>query len=232
MLKLSRKLGIVPQKMGDASSRYGKSPHEFRDVARTYLHVKGKGDGLDSQSIEYFMGHGSKLDQLGYDRFYEDNAYMLKQYSIMEKYLNILSAPPNPQNGKIEALREEMDAKIRVIRSAVVAEAKEHPESGRFDRTLKLIDAILSGEGLEITKADIKELQRLAVKLRELNAIANSGEELTIRYELEAYATEELAKELIMKFHGALNESPKDSELPKLDFEKIVHPRKRSQKRR
>lgn len=38
---------------------------------------------------EFWLGH--TVDPLGYDKFYNDQEYVRKQYLIAEKYLNILS---------------------------------------------------------------------------------------------------------------------------------------------
>jgi hypothetical protein len=222
LLTLSRKLGIVPQKLGNISTRYGKSPHELRDVARSYLHIKGKADGLDSQALEFYMGHMQKLDQLGYDRFYENENYMTEQYKLAERYLNVISTPPRPENGKIEALREEMDTKLEVMKGAILAEAKGNPESESLRRLTKIANAILRGEGTGISKGDIKELQGLVTKLEGLAAYADSGEELNAKYELERYVTEERTKELLTKFYKAGSEPPTTSKVKKLDKSRFL----------
>jgi len=71
------------------NNRYGYGLHEFRDVARTLLHLHGKKDGLDEVCVEYWMGHIT--DKNNYDKFYHDKTYTLTQYKIAEKHLNIIS---------------------------------------------------------------------------------------------------------------------------------------------
>ena len=94
-LKMTRQIGFVPEKRGSSTgTRYGYNTHEMRDIARSHLHLKAKADGFDLDCAEYFMGHTSTLDPLKYDRFYEDEAYMLEQYRIAETHLNIISNPP------------------------------------------------------------------------------------------------------------------------------------------
>jgi hypothetical protein len=63
--------------------------HEFRDVARTLLRLRGKAEGLDLDVIEFFMGHIT--DRNRYDKFYHDREYTLTHYLKAEKYLNIVS---------------------------------------------------------------------------------------------------------------------------------------------
>ncbi len=83
------KLKYIKTGGGSKGNRYGYGLHEFRDVARTLLHLQGKGDGLDLEYVEHWMGHTT--DPNGYDKFYMDKAKALKQYRIAEKYLNIVS---------------------------------------------------------------------------------------------------------------------------------------------
>jgi len=76
---------------GDPGYRTGVNPHEFRDVARSYLQA-AKLDGLDETCVEFWMGHS--VDPLNYNKFAELNpAYVEQNYRIAEKYLNILSTP-------------------------------------------------------------------------------------------------------------------------------------------
>jgi hypothetical protein len=108
---LLRRMELIPkEKTGhDSSQRYGCGAHEFRDVARTYLHTRGKQEGLDELAVEFFMGHTSSLDRMKHDKFYEDREYMLSQYKIAEPLLNIVSNPnPNGiERDEIEALRAQ-----------------------------------------------------------------------------------------------------------------------------
>jgi hypothetical protein len=76
---------------GERGTRYGYNLHEFRDVARTLLHLRGKLDGLDMDCVEFWMGH--ETDPNKYDKFYLDREYVLGQYRKAEKHLNILSGP-------------------------------------------------------------------------------------------------------------------------------------------
>jgi hypothetical protein len=68
----------------------------------------------------------------------------------------------------------------------------------------------------------------IVTKLEELAAYADSGAELNARYELETYVTEQRAKELMTKFHMAMkSEPPTTSKVKKLDFDAIVHPKRK-----
>ncbi|MCX6660847.1 MAG: hypothetical protein NTX81_10850, partial [Candidatus Bathyarchaeota archaeon] len=87
-LRLLEKLKYV-KLGGSPSNRYGYNLHEFRDVARTLLHLQGRKDQLDLDCVEFWMGHTTDPNQ--YDKFYMDKNYTLEQYRIAEKYLNIMS---------------------------------------------------------------------------------------------------------------------------------------------
>jgi hypothetical protein len=87
-LRLTERLRFLKRGRSSAS-RYGYNMHEFRDVARTLLHLQGKKDGLDLECVEFWMGHTT--DPNHYDKFYTDKDYTLEQYRKAEKYLNILS---------------------------------------------------------------------------------------------------------------------------------------------
>jgi hypothetical protein len=109
-MALDRRVGLVPRKMGDVSTRYGYNTHEMRDAARTLLHVTARAKGFDLDCAEFFMGHTSKLDPLKYDKFYSDRDYMIQQYRIAEPYLNIISVSVAKQESakEMDSLREEV----------------------------------------------------------------------------------------------------------------------------
>ena len=53
-------------KQNDGSTRaHGFGPHNFRDLAKTLLHLKGKRDGIDMAWVDFALGH--TVDKLGYD---------------------------------------------------------------------------------------------------------------------------------------------------------------------
>ncbi|MEM4246464.1 MAG: hypothetical protein QW390_04120 [Candidatus Bathyarchaeia archaeon] len=88
------------------SVRYGYNLHEFRDLAKTLLHIGAKGEGLDMACVEYRMGHRLRADPYGYDKFYADRGYMLQQYRIAERHLNIVSGAAAQSQAGVEKLRE------------------------------------------------------------------------------------------------------------------------------
>lgn len=99
-MRLLERLKYV-QRGHSKAARYGYNLHEFRDVARTLLHLKGKGEGLDLDCVEYWMGHTADPNQ--YDKFYMDKNYTLEHYRVAEKYLNIMSGSsmsPQLQNAE------------------------------------------------------------------------------------------------------------------------------------
>jgi integrase len=103
-LRLTRRLGLVPKKKGSVGSRYGFYAHDTRDIAKSLLHTHAKSEGFDLDCAEFWMGH--TIDPLGYDKFYENEEYVKKQYLIAEKYLNILSVPQASE--QVKRQEEEM----------------------------------------------------------------------------------------------------------------------------
>ncbi|MEM3439655.1 MAG: hypothetical protein QXG32_01910 [Candidatus Bathyarchaeia archaeon] len=116
-LRLLERLRYIRRGGSDPSRRYGYNLHEFRDVARTLLHLRGKRDGLDMDCVEFWMGH--LVDPNRYDKFYMDREYVLRQYRIAERYLNILSGPQPVESA------EGMIAEILRRREFVIALGKE-----------------------------------------------------------------------------------------------------------
>jgi len=94
---------------GPIETRHGYNLHEFRDIARTLLHLQGKKDGLDLECAEFWMGHVTDPNQ--YDKFYMDENYTLEQYRIAEKYLNIVS-----ESAAASQLQEEMVKRDQAIK--------------------------------------------------------------------------------------------------------------------
>lgn len=113
-IRLLERLRYVKRGGMDSSRRYGYNLHEFRDVARTLLHLKGKSEGLDMECVEFWMGHIT--DPNNYDKFYLDEDYVKKNYRMAEKHLNILSRPI--LEGDAEELRrkaEELDRRVKQL---------------------------------------------------------------------------------------------------------------------
>jgi hypothetical protein len=102
------------------SMAHGYGAHNFRDLAKTVLHLKAKKDGIDMAWVKFAMGH--IVDKLGYDQFYKDQEYTLNQFRIAERYLNIMSG------------REELSENLRAVderlkeRDAEIAKLREQVE--------------------------------------------------------------------------------------------------------
>ncbi|MGA2784614.1 MAG: hypothetical protein ABSF09_07955 [Candidatus Bathyarchaeia archaeon] len=89
---LASQLKYRAREGGNGGVRTGVAPHEaFRDVVRTMLRSKAKADGFDLDVAEYMMGH--TVDKYDYDKFYDDDEYMLKHVTIAARHLNIISQP-------------------------------------------------------------------------------------------------------------------------------------------
>ena len=93
------------------------SPHEFRDCAKTYLHVAAKKQGLDMDCVDFWMGHENR-DPNAYDKFMNDETYVFEQYKIAEPHLNIISQPATlalqEQTKRLEELRAEVEHLTKV----------------------------------------------------------------------------------------------------------------------
>jgi hypothetical protein len=124
-LKLLRMQGLIGEANGDQSSRSGMSPHEFRDCAKIYLHTNAKAHGLDIDCVDFWMGHESR-DPNAYDKFMDDENYVLEQYKIAEPHLNIISQPATlalqEQTQKLESQAEkikELEFQMEIVNEAV-----------------------------------------------------------------------------------------------------------------
>jgi len=81
------KLGLItPIKDGYSGHRYGKNPHEMRDVFRS----QWERSSAKASVAEYCMGH--KVDSLEYNKATNDPAFVDSEYRKAEKFLNILSS--------------------------------------------------------------------------------------------------------------------------------------------
>ena len=113
-LRLFRRMGKVNKDKGPLGSRYGFNLHELRDAATTWLHISAKAAGLDMDCVKFWCGQVGEIDRLKYDKFYQDQNYIRKQYQIAEPYLNILSNPTSitdpQQEEKVQTLEAEVDA--------------------------------------------------------------------------------------------------------------------------
>ena len=149
-MRLCRRIGLVSHKKGDHSTRYGFNPHEMRDIARSHLHLKAKAENFDLDCAEFFMGHTSRLDPMKYDRFYDSEEYMLSQYRIAEKYLNVVSNPPAAaleeqaeklhdqakRMAELEAKVQELSTKLLITEAHPAIQAAE-ADAERAERRLE-----------------------------------------------------------------------------------------------
>jgi len=85
-----KKIGII--KVPDVVSprtRYGKNPHELRDLFRTRWQKSGRAPEV----AEFFMGH--VIDPLGYNKAMSDENYTRREYRQASKWLNVISESPD-----------------------------------------------------------------------------------------------------------------------------------------
>lgn len=114
-LRMLEKLKYAKRGGNDSSRRYGYNLHEFRDLAKTLLHLEAKKDGFDMDAAEYFLGHVT--DPNSYDKFYNDGKYLLEQYRIAEKHLNIVSRIQTDRlhEQEIQRLKKDWEEKEQAI---------------------------------------------------------------------------------------------------------------------
>jgi len=83
------RLGIITRpENASARTRYGKNPHELRDLFRT----RWQKSRADPDAAEFFMGH--VIDPNGYNKAFRDQAYAEEQYLLAEPWLNIVTEDP------------------------------------------------------------------------------------------------------------------------------------------
>jgi hypothetical protein len=122
-LRLLRHMAKIPKRKGPVGSRYGYNMHEMRDEATTFLHTHAKAEGFDMDCVKLWCGQVGEIDPLKYDKFYKDTQYVTKQYTLAEKYLNIISNPAlQQQNGEevknLQQQVEELQLAVRVLQDA------------------------------------------------------------------------------------------------------------------
>ena len=115
----------------DRGSRYGFGSHELRDLARSILE-KAKTEGFNEKSAEYWMGH--QVDRLFYNKLWSiDPAYIVTQYKIAEKHLNILSGNQTVDVEKIVDDRTAEDKrKIAELEDRLAKAEKEKPDLDKY----------------------------------------------------------------------------------------------------
>ena len=102
------KSGVVekPEKR-DIRTRYGKNPHELRDLFRTRWQKSGRAPEV----AEFFMGHN--IDPLGYNKAMSDKNYTRNEYRQASKWLNIISEDPEHIHiDEVEDMRTELKDEI------------------------------------------------------------------------------------------------------------------------
>jgi hypothetical protein len=106
----AEELGLSFQEL--CSIRYDKSAHECKDAFRTQLQFAGVSDKV----AEFLMGHGELVDPNDYNKFMNNEAYVVAEYMKALPYLNILSEEPRKMD-KLTVLREleQRDVELRAL---------------------------------------------------------------------------------------------------------------------
>jgi len=117
-----KQLGIIqPDKHQDG--RYGRNPHEIRDVFRTLY----RRSGASPEFAEFFMGHTQAFDKFGYDKIYRDRRFTEREYRKALPWLQILSS--SRPFGKVD--EDEMEALRRKVRELEAGRDRELDELRR-----------------------------------------------------------------------------------------------------
>jgi integrase len=130
------RLGLIqPEKIEGDVKRYGRNPHEVRDVFRTLW----RRSSSDVVYAEYFMGHSDAFDKHGYDKTYEDEGLCLQEYMKAVPYLSILSGT-KPYRLVDENEVEKLRAENKELRKEI--EKRIDDELEYRDKTDKRLDEL------------------------------------------------------------------------------------------
>lgn len=115
-------LGFIERKPGIGRGvRYGKNPHEIRDVFRTLFEKSGSTKPIVA---EFMMGH--EIDPLEYNKACRDEAWVKKYYLMALPFLNILSS--ERAFGLIPLTEYEEVVQDRVALSEALERYRELPD--------------------------------------------------------------------------------------------------------
>jgi len=135
-LRLLARLKYIQRVGGSSSTRYGLNLHEFRDQAKTWLHVRGK---VDMACVDFWMGH--VVDPLGYDKFSREEDYVLGHYLRAQPILNIVSGTAKTRVEELEGHAAELEAKVKLFQNTAVEALK------RLDSLDAIVERIKKLEG-------------------------------------------------------------------------------------
>jgi len=105
--------------------RYGKNPHELRDLFRSRWQKSGRAP----EAAEFFMGH--VIDPNEYNKAFMDENYARMEYRRAEKWLNILSEDPEHMhidevseiqtgfNKRMEALEKQIQLMQEYVKKGI-----------------------------------------------------------------------------------------------------------------
>lgn len=107
--------------------RYGKNPHELRDIFRTRWHKSG----ADASAAEFMMGH--VVDPNEYDKAFSDVDYARGQYRRAEAWLNVVSEDPEvvPRE-RYEDLQQRQETTIENLQARLGDVERMLRELSRF----------------------------------------------------------------------------------------------------
>jgi hypothetical protein len=201
-LRKLHQLGIIDRaRKNGPGTRYGYHVHQVRDLFSTQMHGK-----FDKDVKEFLMGHVT--DPNRYDKFYNDVAYVAREYLKGIPYLNILtSALPfglmdaSAQQQQVESLQH----RIKELEAQLEDERKTHTKIEEVQQDLKQgsedLKAIvyIKNEQQEKLQQRVKELEgQLQNRNGQIQNLKNDFKtELKSELQKEKEAREEFQKQMI-----------------------------------
>jgi integrase len=183
-LRALKKLGLVTEGQGK-SIRYGKNPHELRDVFRTRWHKSG----ADSLCAEFFMGH--EIDPLGYNKAMDDEDYTRKEHRKAERWLNVLSDDPTKVDTYLlEDLQQKLENAAKSRESDLV-QVREEMRLERKREMAQFIENLRTTFGMNTKPGEVRVLVKsdhsmfLSGKRTEIDRLVDSLKSIGIEVETQ-----------------------------------------------
>jgi len=140
-----KELGII-SRSGLNVERYGRGLHNLRDTFRTLWAQSGAAPHV----AEAMMGHMAKVDPLGYDRSFENEAYVNEQLEQAAPFLNVLTrgeAYGQIDKNEVKRLKKEIE-EAKAGQSSEIAELKRQQAAteAKLDKAIKALMEIYERE--------------------------------------------------------------------------------------
>jgi integrase len=151
-----RKIGLVSLGKGKSSNRYGLNIHEMRDLFRT-LWAKS---GASPEVAEFCLQH--QIDALGYNKIFNDEAYMREQYRKALPHLQIMSG--------VRAFNLADEDEVAMLKKEI-AELKTGRDEEKAEN-----DRVFREMMEDMVRDKFAELEELRAKVKALEANGRADE--------------------------------------------------------